>query len=336
MSNFVGISDPVCLELPELGLCGGGCSTPVALADGCVRRRRPSIAVPCVSLAAAMHGALVFLALTMAMGVSAPRPVIGISLLPALGPGMMDRGGDRSGSSLGRVAAESPEQARHVEPVATTDVVQKSPRSAPAGKKNATVRVAPEKSRGGSVAATRPRIKPREPMPQTLPPVVSVPALLGQDQIFSNEDPGAEGKTSVADLQARHAESTGAADALSHGASGMSDVMGGQGSAGSGVGGGPIGASFGDADGPSFVQRVMPRYPELARRRGREGLVLLRLVIGPGGELRDAQVVEGGGHGFDEAALAAVRASVYAPATREGRGVECAALFPIRFTLKGS
>ena len=97
-----------------------------------------------------------------------------------------------------------------------------------------------------------------------------------------------------------------------------------------------MGATFGDADGPRFVQRVTPRYPELARRRGREGLVLLRLVIGPDGELRDARIVEGGGHGFGEAALAAVRASVYAPATRDGRGVECAALLPIRFALKGS
>jgi len=99
---------------------------------------------------------------------------------------------------------------------------------------------------------------------------------------------------------------------------------------------GPVGASFGDADGPKFVHRIMPRYPELARRRGREGLVLLRLVIGPGGELRSVEVVEGGGHGFAEAALAAVRASSFAPAMREGHAVECAALLPIRFTLKGS
>jgi protein TonB len=113
-------------------------------------------------------------------------------------------------------------------------------------------------------------------------------------------------------------------------------ILDGQGGGHGGGSEGPMEASFGDSDGPRFIQRVMPKYPELARRRGREGLVVLRLVIGPGGDLRDAQVVEGGGHGFDEAALAAVRASVYAPATREGRGMECAALLPIRFALKGS
>jgi protein TonB len=81
---------------------------------------------------------------------------------------------------------------------------------------------------------------------------------------------------------------------------------------------------------------VLPKYPEIARRRGREGRVVLKLVIGAGGELRHVEVVEGGGHGFEEAALAAVRASEYAPAVRGGRPVECAALLPIRFSLRGS
>jgi TonB family protein len=79
-----------------------------------------------------------------------------------------------------------------------------------------------------------------------------------------------------------------------------------------------------------------PRFIELALAEGREGLVLLRLIIGPGGELKDVEVVEGGGHGFDEACLAAVRASLFAPAMRDGQAVECAALLPIRFALKGS
>lgn len=105
---------------------------------------------------------------------------------------------------------------------------------------------------------------------------------------------------------------------------------------GSGGGTGPIASRFGDANGPRFVQRVMPKYPELARRRGREGVVVLRLTIGACGELKDAVVVEGGGNGFEDAALAAVRASTYAPATKQGESVECSALLPIRFALKNS
>ena len=330
MSNFVGISDPVCLELPELGLCEKDIFVPVAPGDRCDRRVRPLIAVPCVSLAVALHGALVFLALTMVMGVSAPRPVIGISLLPAMGPGMTDRGGDHAGSSLVRPAAGVPAAVRHAEPVANTDAAQKPAKPVSAGKKTAKVRVAPEKPRSEPVAATRPRANPREPLPRSQFSGLSAPVAPEPGGVFTAEDPGAEGENSDLDLQARHAGTAGAAEAMPPG------PPGGMGRGGTGSGGGPVGASFGDADGPSFVRRVMPSYPELARRRGREGLVLLRLVIGPGGELRDVQVVEGGGHGFDEAALAAVRASAYAPAMREGRGVECAALLPIRFALKGS
>ncbi|GAB6113186.1 hypothetical protein JCM14713_29440 [Desulfomicrobium salsuginis] len=104
---------------------------------------------------------------------------------------------------------------------------------------------------------------------------------------------------------------------------------------GGGIGTAPVNAAFGDSDGPRFVRRVLPRYPEAARRKGREGRVVLRLVIGACGELKDAAVVEGGEHGFEEAALEAARASVYAPAVRGGRAVECAAMLPIRFSLKG-
>lgn len=103
-----------------------------------------------------------------------------------------------------------------------------------------------------------------------------------------------------------------------------------------GIGAAPVSAAFGDSDGPRFVRRVLPQYPEIARRRGREGRVVLRLVIGAGGELKDAAVVEGGGHGFGEAALEAARASAYAPAVRGGRSVECTAMLPVRFSLKGS
>ncbi len=303
---------------------------PVALEVGDVRRR-PLVAAPCVILAAALHGALFYLALAMAMGASAPCPVIGISLLPAMGSGMMDRGDGPAGASPARVATEGPAVARRVEEVAASGGVQKPAASAPSGKESAKVRVATEMKRNDAAAAIRPRAKPRKPSPRSQVPAVTAPASPERDRVVASEDPGVEGKTSVTDLHVRHAGVAGAAEAMPSGASG---VMGGQGLGGSGDG--PVGASFGDADGPSFVRRVLPRYPERARRRGREGVVLLRLVIGPGGELRDAHVVEGGGHGFDEAALAAVRASAYAPAMREGRGVECAALLPIRFALKGS
>jgi protein TonB len=198
-----------------------------------------------------------------------------------------------------------------VEPAAPAKVDRKPVRPKTATKKKADP-IAP--------AARRPdpaeRVKTKA---LSAPPVVNEMAdSPGRDQEGGNEKKASDGPVRPFGSGAQ--------------AFGPTGVAGGGGN----VPDGPVGATFGDADGPRFVQRVMPHYPELARRRGREGLVLLRLVIGPGGELRDVRIIEGGGHGFDEAALAAVRASVYAPAMRDGRGVECAALLPVRFALKGS
>jgi len=288
-----------------------------------------------VSLAAALHGILVFAALTMVMGASVPRPVIGISLLSDLGSGTGTASEPfvQERASAGTVA---PAVTPHADPAASGDAARSQVRPALTAQKNTAVQVVPEKIRSKPVVAIRSQAKPREPAPRVKTGAVSPLASeeTRQSSAPGNEDHGAGGDNSATDV--RQQQTTGSLASALSGAFGQLGAMAGQSGVGSEAGGDPVGASFGDADGPRFVQRVMPRYPELARRRGREGLVLLRLVIGPGGELRDVQVVEGGGHGFDEAALAAVRTSLYAPAMRGGRGVECAALLPIRFALKGS
>lgn len=92
---------------------------------------------------------------------------------------------------------------------------------------------------------------------------------------------------------------------------------------------------LGASDGPSFLRSVKPVYPDRARRAGREGLVVLRLSIDETGRLAEARVVNGAGYGFDEAALAAARASSYRPALRDGRGVASDVRFSVRFTLRG-
>ena len=60
MSNFVGISNPVCLDLPELEQGTGVFFASSRLEDGCVRDSRPPVMLS-VSLAAALHGLLAFL-----------------------------------------------------------------------------------------------------------------------------------------------------------------------------------------------------------------------------------------------------------------------------------
>ncbi len=93
-------------------------------------------------------------------------------------------------------------------------------------------------------------------------------------------------------------------------------------------------AEFGSADGPRFLKRVVPAYPRMARRLGREGRVLLRLVIDEAGRLVDAEVVEKAGFGFDREAMEAVRRSVFLPARENGIPVRSETLLAVRFVLE--
>ena len=326
MSKKVWIADPACLEVPELALCRNDPLPPVVHDDGGVFRRRLPF-LPCVSLAAILHGVVALLALSMGMGLHVPEPVISISLLPALSSGSPASGGGRTAQGMPAATRASsmpapPRQAAAQKPLQTApkaDVRQVRAQAA------APVHVGPKKAVASAVATAPPQIGPRQAAPHETVPM----------------DKGVRANATVAgDAGQSREHDEPAQDESAPGSGGRggsrSAVSRAPGSGGAGMAAGSVGASFGDADGPKFVERVMPRYPELARRKGREGLVLLRLIIGSGGELRDVEVVEAGGHGFDEAALAAVRASLFAPAMRDGQAVECAALLPIRFALKGS
>ncbi len=93
---------------------------------------------------------------------------------------------------------------------------------------------------------------------------------------------------------------------------------------------------FGTSGAPTFLKRVLPRYPRLAREMGREGTVVLALAIDAEGRLAEVEVLESAGSDFDEEALRAVRASSFRPAQRDGRPVACRAILPVKFVLKGS
>jgi len=92
--------------------------------------------------------------------------------------------------------------------------------------------------------------------------------------------------------------------------------------------------TFGSASGPAFLKQTAPVYPALAKRRGREGSVLLRLRISETGQLTQVEVLEDPGYGFAEAALEAVRSSSFTPAHHNGKAVAIRALLPIRFALR--
>lgn len=78
-----------------------------------------------------------------------------------------------------------------------------------------------------------------------------------------------------------------------------------------------------------------PTYPDLARRRGEQGRVLVRVSVGPDGTPLAVAVGQSSGHtSLDNAALLAVRQWRFVPATQAGRPVPAVAEVPIQFRLE--
>jgi protein TonB len=78
-----------------------------------------------------------------------------------------------------------------------------------------------------------------------------------------------------------------------------------------------------------------PRYPTAARASGLEGVVVLNVLVRPDGRVDEARVaVSSGARILDDAALAAVRTWLFAPATRDGRPVESVVEVPLKFALR--
>jgi TonB family protein len=90
---------------------------------------------------------------------------------------------------------------------------------------------------------------------------------------------------------------------------------------------------FGGPDGPRFVHRESLEYPLYARRRKKEGKIVLLLSITEQGKLSSVEVVEASDPLFVGPTLEAIRRSTFAPAMQKGIPIAVKALLPIRFTL---
>jgi protein TonB len=105
----------------------------------------------------------------------------------------------------------------------------------------------------------------------------------------------------------------------------------------SGMGGG--GAGDGSANGTmahaDYGASPPPVYPVGARRRGEQGTVMLRVLVGSDGAVLRAEVARSSGYQrLDAAALEAVRTRWrFVAARRDGEAVRSWVLVPIRFTL---
>jgi len=77
-----------------------------------------------------------------------------------------------------------------------------------------------------------------------------------------------------------------------------------------------------------------PKYPTIARSRGWQGKVLLRVRVTAGGLSEAVTVQRGSGHdALDESAVAAVEKWRFIPAKRGNTAVACTVIVPIIFTL---
>jgi len=115
---------------------------------------------------------------------------------------------------------------------------------------------------------------------------------------------------------------------------------GGEGVAAARGGGGGGDGSGGDGSGGARVAygtNPLPPYPLVARRLGKEGVVLLEVLVAPDGRAADVRMIRSSGFApLDESAVTTVRDRWrFVPARRDGLPVESRVTVPIRFRLAG-
>ena len=86
---------------------------------------------------------------------------------------------------------------------------------------------------------------------------------------------------------------------------------------------------------PLYRQNPAPSYPRKARRRGYEGIVMLKVLVDENGQVDDLMVLESSGYPIlDHTALASVRKWLFEPGTEGGIKKKMWVRVPVRFRLK--
>ena len=85
---------------------------------------------------------------------------------------------------------------------------------------------------------------------------------------------------------------------------------------------------------PSYLKNPKPRYPTMARKRGIEGLVLLRVEVLPDGRVGKLEVKRSSGYRIlDNSALRTIVKWKFLPAIKDGTLVQAWINIPVRFEL---
>ena len=84
---------------------------------------------------------------------------------------------------------------------------------------------------------------------------------------------------------------------------------------------------------PKVRSLSQPAYTPDARSAGIAGKVRVELTVDPSGNVSSARILEGLGHGLDEAALASARAATFEPGTKCGKPATTTFVIAMRFAL---
>lgn len=84
---------------------------------------------------------------------------------------------------------------------------------------------------------------------------------------------------------------------------------------------------------PAKVSQDAPEYPSVARAAGIEGTVLVRVLVGKNGRVKDAIYIDGP-EALKEAALKSARTSVWRPALVDHKPLEVWVNMPVTFRLR--
>ncbi len=84
----------------------------------------------------------------------------------------------------------------------------------------------------------------------------------------------------------------------------------------------PILEAFLDSGKREYVRKVAPVYPDIYKRTGTEGSVIIQVIVGRDGRVEDYQVLRSDAPLFTEAAIAALKKFRYKPGTFHGKPVK--------------
>lgn len=84
---------------------------------------------------------------------------------------------------------------------------------------------------------------------------------------------------------------------------------------------------------PVLLHKVQPRFPELGRRAGMTGVVVVRCVIDRNGHVRDPQIIKAAFPPFNTAVIDAVQQWRFKPGSHNGEAVESYLDLTVSFSL---